>query len=96
MPSFVILGNYTEQGIKDMKAAPDRVAAAKEMISGAGGRMIFFYLTLGQYDFVSVVEVPDAEAVAKIALTIGAGGNIRSSTMHAFTEDEMASIAGAL
>ena len=74
MPSFVILGNFTEQGAKDMKNLKTTVEAAKEAISGAGGRMIFYYTTLGEYDFVSVAEVPDAETATRVILGIGAPG----------------------
>ncbi len=88
MPSFVILGNFTEQGMKDMKNLKSRVEAAKEAISDAGGRMIFYYSTLGEYDFVSVAEVPDAETAARVVMAIGAAGNVRTQTMRAFTEDE--------
>lgn len=96
MPSYAILGNYTEQGIKNMKDLPDRVQASKDAIQAAGGRMIFFYLTLGEYDFISVVEVPDAETAATTLLSIAADGNVRTATLQAFTEDEAAAIVGAL
>ncbi len=96
MASFVILGNYTEQGIKDMKSMPTRLQAAKDAISSAGGRMIFFYLTLGEYDFVTVIEVEDADTVARVLLGIAAQGSVRSKTLHAFTEEEAAAITGAL
>ena len=96
MPSFVVLGNYTDQGIKDVKNVRSRVEAAKEAIQQAGGRMIFYYLTLGEYDFVSVVEMPDAEAGAGVLLSLGARGNVRTSTMRAFTEEETWAITESL
>ena len=96
MASFVILGNYTDQGIKDMKNVQSRVEAAKEAIQQGGGRMIFFYLTLGEYDFVSVAELPDAETGMGILLALGAQGNVRTETMRAFTEDETWAIVDAL
>lgn len=96
MPSFVVLGNYTEQGIKDMKNTKARVEAAKEAISNAGGRMIFYYMTLGEYDFVSVAEVPDAETVSRVVLAIGAQGDVRTTTMRAFTEEETWAITDSL
>ena len=96
MASFVVLGNYTEQGIKDMKNAQSRVEAAKQAISDAGGRMIVYYMTLGEYDFVSVVELPDAESGARVLLALGAQGNVRTKTMRAFTEDETWAITGSL
>ena len=96
MASFVILGNYTDQGIKDMKNVQSRVEVAKEAIQQGGGRMIFFYLTLGEYDFVSVAELPDAETGMGILLALGAQGNVRTETMRAFTEDETWAIVDAL
>ncbi len=96
MASFVILGKYTQQGAQGVKEMPDRLQAAKDAIQGAGGRMIFWYLTLGEYDFVSVVEVPDAEAATAVLLGLGAQGNVRTTTMQAFTEDEAAAIVASL
>ena len=96
MPSFVVLGNYTEQGMANMKELPTRLEAAKGAIDGAGGRMIFFYLTMGAYDFVSVAEAPDAAAAARVMLEIAGRGNVRTTTMQAFTEEEAAEIAGSL
>ena len=62
----------------------------------AGGRMIFCYLTMGQYDFVSVVELPDAQAAATILLGLGSQGNVQTTTLTAFTEDETAQIIAGL
>jgi uncharacterized protein with GYD domain len=72
------------QGIKDVKARAD---AIKQALQDEGGRMIFYYLTFGQYDFVSVIEVPDAQAAARVLLTAGARGNVSTQTLQAFTED---------
>ncbi len=88
MPSFVVLGNYTEQGTQNMGDLADRLEAVKQQLRDVDGRLIFYYLTLGQYDFVAVAEVPDAETVARIMLAISAQGNIRTATMRAFAEEE--------
>ena len=88
MASFVILGNFTDQGVKDVNNVKARVEATKEAMRDAGGRMIFYYMTLGEYDFVAVTELPDAESVARMLLAIGARGHVRTQTMRAFTEDE--------
>lgn len=96
MPSYVILGKYTQQGTQDIVALPERVAAAQQTVQDAGGRMIFFYLTMGQYDFVSVVELPDAQAAATILLGLGSQGNVQTTTLTAFTEDETAQIIAGL
>ena len=96
MPSYVVLGNYTEQGVKDMQNLGPRLAAAREQIEAAGGRLISWYLTFGPYDFVAVTEVPSVEVGAGITLALGAQGNIRTVTMQALTEEEAAAVAGGL
>jgi len=96
MPSLIILGSYTDQGIQNMKDLPERLEATKEAMSAAGARLISFYLTMGEYDFVATTEVPDMETGARITLQVGSQGNIRSSTMYAFTEEETASVVGGL
>lgn len=96
MPSIVVMGTYTEQGVKAIKDLPERLAASREAIQGAGGRLIFFYLTMGEYDFVAVTEVPDAETGARIALGLAQQGNIRTKSMYAFTEEESAALVAGL
>ena len=96
MPSIVVMGSYTEQGIKSIKDFPDRLQAVKDAMSAAGGRMISFYLTMGEYDFVATIEVPDVETGARIALATAAQGNIRTESMYAFTEEEASGIVAGL
>ena len=96
MQSYLSLINWTEQGVQQVKDSPDRLDAAKAAIEGAGGRMIFFYMTMGEYDLVTVIEVPDDEAAALVLLALGAQGSIRTKTMRAFTEVEYREIVGSL
>lgn len=96
MPSYLSLINYTEQGIKDAKNGPARLDAVKQAARDAGGRLIFFYMTMGQYDLVTLLELPDDETATRLLLQIGGQGNIRTTTMKAFTEDEYRSIIAAL
>ena len=92
MPSYLALINWTDQGIKDVKDSPKRLDAAKEAIKAAGGRLIFFYLLMGQYDLATLIEFPNDEAMANFSLTTGMGGAIRTSTLKAFTEAEYRSL----
>ena len=96
MPSYLSLINWTEQGIKNVKESPQRLERAKQATEAAGGRMIFFYLTMGQYDLVSLTEFPNDEAAARFLLILGGQGNIRSTTLKAFTEDEFRHIIASL
>ncbi len=96
MPSYVVLGNYTDQGVRAMKDLESRLGGVKQQMEQAGGRMIAWYLTIGPYDFVAVTEMPDAETAARVLLEIGAQGNVRTTTMQAFTEEEAIGIARSL
>jgi uncharacterized protein with GYD domain len=96
MPTYISMLRYTEQGITSVKNAPARIDAAKEAYRKAGGELKAIYLTLGQFDLVAIAEMPNDETVARMALALGAQGNIRTETMRAFTETEFRKIAGSL
>ena len=96
MPTFVIHGNLTDQGIRTIKESPARRAAVKEKFKSMGGEVKALYRTTGQFDVLMILEAPDGETVAKIALWIGMQGNLRTTTSRAFTEDEDAGIIAGL
>lgn len=87
LQNYVILGNWTNEGIRNISSAPDRIQTTRSMIEKAGGKMQIF-LTMGEYDFVMVVEIPKDEDMAAIMLCVGSMGNIRTKTMKAWTEAE--------
>ncbi len=88
MSDYVMLVNWTAQGVKNVRESPQRLAAARKLIEAAGGKMTGFYLTMGRYDMVIIVEAPNDEAVATVALSLGSAGNIRTETMKAFPEGQ--------
>ena len=88
MPTYVVLVNWTDQGIRTVKESPRRLAATRKAIEAAGGKMLGFYLTMGKYDEVLIVESPSDEVAATLALSSGSGGNVRTETLKAFTEAE--------
>ncbi|MEM3356435.1 MAG: GYD domain-containing protein [Candidatus Bathyarchaeia archaeon] len=94
MPLFVVLGNWTDQGIRKITEAPARDKAVHEMVNKAGGKMQVFY-TLGKYDFVAIIEVPKDEDIVSILLCVGSMGNVRTTTMKAATEAAAAKIITA-
>ncbi len=96
MATYIMLINYTEQGIRNVKDSPNRVDAAKALAQNLGGKFKQTYLTLGAYDLVAVLELPDDAAAAKFALTTGALGNVRTTTLKAFNEAEYRDIIAAL
>ena len=88
MPTYVVLANWTDQGIRTVKESPQRLDATKKAIEAAGGKLIGFYLTMGKYDEVLIVEGPSDAVAATMALSSGSQGNIRTETLKAFPEDE--------
>ena len=88
MPLYFTLINYTDQGIKNVKDTPARIAAARQAVEGAGGKLISYHLTLGQYDAIVVSEAPNDALYASVILIIGSQGNVRTTTIKAFTEEE--------
>ena len=96
MSSYIMLADFTDQGIRDIKASPKRANAARDLAGACGAEMKDIYLTLGGHDFVVMVEAPNDEAVAKFALKLGALGNVRTTTLKAFTEQEYRTIVEAL
>lgn len=96
MPTYISLINFTDQGIRNIKDSPKRLEAAKKLVKDLGGELKAFYLTMGAYDIVTVAEAPNDEAAAKFALTIGAAGNVRTTTLKAFTEAEYRKVIAGL
>ena len=88
MPTYIILANWTDQGIRNVKESPQRLNAAKKALEAAGGKWLGFYLTMGKYDMVIIAEGKSDETVAATLLAIGSGGSVRTETLKVFTEDE--------
>ena len=96
MGTYIGLINYTDQGIRDIKDSPKRAEAARKLIQGMGGDMTALYLTMGSYDVVVILEAPNDEVIAKFVMAMGAQGNVRTTTLKAFTEKEFGEIVAAL
>jgi len=77
VPAYIHLMKLSEQGIKDIKNAPQRIDAAAKAIEAAGGRIIHFYCTMGEYDYVCITEGTSDEIGMALLLKIGSQGNIR-------------------
>ena len=88
MSTYVTLISYTQRGVENMKESPARLEAAKEVFKSMGAELKSFYLAMGRYDAVVISEAPNDETAAKLALTIGAAGAVRTETMRVFNEDE--------
>ena len=96
MPTYIVLGNFTDQGIRAVKDSPKRLEAVKAMCQQAGVTLKETYYTLGQYDLVAISELPDDETAAKAALTASSQGNVKTETLRAFTESEFLKMVASL
>jgi uncharacterized protein with GYD domain len=95
MATYVTLANFTDQGIRNVKESPDRLAAFRAMADKAGVTVKSVHYTVGSYDIVTVVEGSD-EAVTAALLKLGSLGNIRTQTMRAFSPEEIKGIIGKI
>lgn len=96
MATYISLIQYTQQGMQKIKESPSRLDQVRKAYEAAGAKLRDFYLVMGEYDIVIVAEAPNDEVVAKLALTVGAAGNVRSKTMRAFTEGEYRKLVQSL
>ncbi len=92
MASFVVLFNWTDQGIKGFKDSPSRVDAFGQQLGGLGVSIRDIYWTIGPYDLVGIVDAPDEESLTAALLQLGALGNVRTTTLRAFSRSEFEQI----
>jgi uncharacterized protein with GYD domain len=95
MATFITLGNFTDQGIRNVKETTKRAKAFRDMAKKLGLTVKDIYWTMGQYDVVTISEGPD-EAAMSALLSAGALGNIRTQTLRAFSAEEMGKIIGKM
>ena len=86
---FIVSLNWTEQGIRNVKDAPKRAQAARDLGKKVGVEIKELYLTSGDADMVAILEAQNGDNVAKFAMAIGSQGNIRTRTARAWTQAEM-------
>jgi len=96
MATFISLVNFTQQGLAKIKQSPDRLEISKQIFASVGAELKAFYLVMGRYDAVIISEAPDEETAAKLMLTIGSAGAIRTETLRAWPQDEYKAIIASL
>lgn len=90
MPVYVMLTNLTSEGVRTLKNNPGRVAEVNKEVEQIGAKVIAQYATLGQYDFVTIVEAPDEQTMAKVSVELGSRGTMTSETLAAMPAGELA------
>jgi uncharacterized protein with GYD domain len=94
MATYILLVNFTEQGVRNAQDSPKRADAFKEMAKKSGASVKDLYWTLGQYDAVTILEAPDDMTATVLALSLGKLGNVRTQTLPAFSAADMKKIIG--
>jgi uncharacterized protein with GYD domain len=89
MATFIMLTNLTANGVKTIKDNPARVQEVNREMEQLGVKVVGQYATLGQYDFITVVEAPDAEAMAKVSVELGSRGTTTNCTLAAMPAEEL-------
>ncbi len=92
MPIYITLMKLTEKGIKTIKDAPKRIESGIKYLEKLGGKLLGFYVTFGEYDYVGIAEVPNDEVAMTFLLRLGTAGNIKTTTLKAFTKEQLMKI----
>lgn len=96
MPTYILLANYTEQGLKGIKDTVKRTESVGALAKKAGLTMTASYWTLGQFDVVATFEAPDDEAMTAFSLSVAKLGNVKTQTLRAFSSKEMGGVLGKM
>ena len=96
MTTYIMLANWTDQGMKGVKDSPRRLDAAKKALKDMGGEFKSLYLTMGEYDTVAIYEAPDDAVAARFIMQLGQLGNVRTRTLKAFPESAFREIVASL
>lgn len=86
MTTYIVLVDWTDQGIRNVGESPKRLDAARKLLADMGGTFRDIWMTMGEHDLVAICEAPDDAVIARFALQMGKSGNIRTRTLKAFPE----------
>ena len=89
MATYILLSTLSTQGVQTLKSNPDRLREVNKDVEELGAKVLHQWATLGEWDFVSVVEAPDLATVARVSDSLGARGSTKIETLPALTIDEL-------
>ena len=96
MPSYVVLMNWTDQGIRNVRETLQRAERSPQLAEKHGGKIERVYWTVGPYDLVAIIEASDDESLSAMLLELGSEGNLRTLALRAYGRDEMSRIVESL
>jgi uncharacterized protein with GYD domain len=88
MPIYILLSRLSQQGVATLKSNPDRLKEVNRDVEELGATVLHQWATLGEFDFVNVVQAPDTATIARVSVALGARGSTRIETLPALTIDE--------
>ena len=91
MPTYLMLTKLTAQGVQTLKANPARLREVNSDVEELGAKVLHQWATIGEYDFVNIVEAPDAAAIAKVSLALGARGSAKLQSLELLEVDALIS-----
>jgi uncharacterized protein with GYD domain len=89
MATYILLSTLSTQGVQTLKSNPDRLREVNKDVEELGAKVLHQWATLGEWDFVSVVEAPDLATVARVSVSLGARGSTKIETLPALTIEEL-------
>ena len=88
MALYIMMSSLTDEGRKTVKSNPQRIKEVNKEVEAMGVKILGQYVVLGQYDFINILDAPDNETVAKLALELGSRGTLQTNTLAALTLDD--------
>jgi uncharacterized protein with GYD domain len=88
MPLYIMMSTLTDEGRKTVKTNPHRIKEVNKEVEAMGVKILAQYVVLGQYDFINILEAPNNEVIAKVAIELGSRGTLQTSTLAALTLDD--------
>ena len=85
---YILLSTLTQQGVQTLKSNPERLRQVNQDVEELGARVLHQWATLGEFDFVNVVEAPDLATIAKVSIALAARGSTRIETLPALEIEE--------
>ena len=89
MPIYMLLSSLSQQGVQTLKANPERLREVNRDVEELGAKVLHQWATLGDFDFVNVVEAPDTETIAKISVALGARGSAKLESYELIPVDSL-------
>jgi uncharacterized protein with GYD domain len=95
MPSYIMLSTLSEQGLQTLRANPERVKQVNQDVAELGAKVLHQWFVLGPYDFVNIIEAPDASTIARISVALGARGSVHTQSYEMLEVDDLLSLLGS-